>query len=197
MAKRLSDDAAIGHNQPGPNEFAEHWSAIRAAKRTLEEAQGIYRSKLKLAKDAGFNPSVITELLRLQKQDPDALEQHNRELARLAAWANIPVGTQTSLFGADDEQRPSESAAAAIRSVDVQQAGYDAALRGDPSDSSPHPPGTPHAVTWRQGYDLGRDFMERSGKFNEKVATPRKRKGRARASASAVAASESAQAPVF
>jgi len=176
MARRMSDDPEIGHNQPGPDEFAKHWSEIRKAKREFEEANGIYRAKLKAAKSAGFNPGVITELLRLQKQDPDAVEQFNRELARLAAWANIPIGTQANLFGDDDEQRPSDEAANTIREADVKQAGYDAALRGDPSDNSPHLPGTRYAQVWREGYDAGRDFMERSGRLNEKAPRGRRKK---------------------
>lgn len=170
MARKVTEPTRE-HNQPGPAEFAAHWREVRAARRTLDEANGVYRAKLKAAKSAGFNPSVLTELMRLSRQDPEAVEQHQRELARLAAWANIPIGGQPDMF-----DPPPDAVAASIREDDVRQAGYDAALRGDPADDMPHPPGTPHAVVWREGFDAGREFMTSAGRADTRAPRGRRRR---------------------
>lgn len=181
MADRLSKEAGAGHNQGvDPNTFLDSYRQLIEADRVLSEAQSARSLVLKRAKKAGVDLSALKELRALSRLDDDVVAMRFRTLAKYSEWIGRPLGFQTELFGATDDQRPSDEAASKLQLSEDKQQGYTDATHNSPVDNCPHHAGSDRAAAWTEGWHLGRKFMVDSGKLTEQEQTGRPRAGAAR-----------------
>lgn len=118
--------------------------AVADVQEELKEAKKAVKDCIKIAKEYGFDKEDIEFALRLRKNpDNDELERRRRE-ARVAAWINHPIGTQSDLFEVD-------------RTPDVDKsyaAGKMAGLEGK-TCAPPHAAGTEQEQSWIRGWHDG------------------------------------------
>lgn len=151
MAEKANPGA--GHNL-APDTFLQHYRAVVAAKRALEEAQSAHMHALKKAKGAGINMDSFKALLKARKEEPEQVEQNLRDFARYARWLEMPIGTQPGLFG-DDAPPVDDRAAAEQREWAAEEAGYEAGRNGRNRGDCPFPAGSPFHARWDAGWIRG------------------------------------------
>lgn len=156
MAERIDNTPK---SNLSPNTFLELFRELGIAQREIDAATGRKRAILKRAKAAGIDLDALALMQRLAKLETDEAAMRLRNLARYSAWANMPIGTQADLFGATDDQRPTEKAQAEHNEWQADDAGYQAGKAGDSIDNNPHPAGTPFYDRWRQGWHKGQEVL--------------------------------------
>ena len=178
MAKKMGD--ATAKPNVTPETFLEQYRIIASAKRTVDEANSVYRHRLKNAGKLGIDTKQLLAVMRLKKLETDVIEIQFRTQNRYLAWLGTPIGTQASMFE-EAEAEPNANARETFRQGEIEQAGYDAGLHNQAVESCPYPQGSEHAQVWVKGLHAGREFMSGSGlpaKGGDKVvAIGRKRRG--------------------
>ncbi|MBR0682764.1 hypothetical protein GXW74_19890 [Roseomonas eburnea] len=158
-----------------PEQFLEHLRACVEADRQLEKARDLRKAARKRAKAAGVALADMDEALVLSRMESATIAQRFRNLSRYSEWMGKPLGTQAELFGATDDQKPSEKATAQHAEWAAEEAGYDEGHSGAARDANPYPPGTLFAARWDAGWARGQaDIVE-----GLRTGTPKKgRKGK-------------------
>lgn len=144
----------MGHNGPTPEQFLEHYRAVVAAKRALEEAQSVHQHAMKRAKNAGINLDSFKAVIKARKVEPEVVEQNMRDFARYARWLEMPIGHQPGLFG-DDAPPVDDKAAAEQREWAAEEAGFEAGRNGRNRSDCPYELGTPFHQRWDSGWLRG------------------------------------------
>lgn len=154
-----------------PTTFLDLYRELRTAQRDIDSATGIKRGIIKRAKSAGVDLYALSLMDSLSKLEPDDAELRLRNLVRYASWADMKIGMQGDLFGATDDQQPTDKARGEHVEFLADDAGYSAGKRGDSIDTNPHKAGTPTFDRWRQGWHNGQAAlaatMKASGKDGE------------------------------
>lgn len=170
MAKRMSADAGEGHNSGvDPTAFVDFYRQLVEADAKLKTAQSERSNLLAKAKKAGVKLEELKAVRVLAKMETADVKSHFHTLFKYASWIGKPIGTQADLFGADDDQRPSDEAVTALKLQEEEQRGYTDATQNAPRENNPHHQGTDLAAAWDKGWHKGREFMKASGKLNEQV----------------------------
>lgn len=146
----------IGGSNLAPDTFAELWIESRSLKRHLDEASSRYRTHRKRMEKAGVDLKALALLEQLHQLDDDAALGRVKAMLRMAAWLEMPLGAQPSMFpdpGAAEKTGSAMTQALALEAA--RQQGYDAGRRADDVDENPHDNGTEAAVAWRKGWDEG------------------------------------------
>lgn len=71
---------------------------FETARDEMKQKQGVYRSVLKDAKQAGVDQGAIAWWLGARKREPDEIDRETRARNRVAQLMNLPIGTQLGLF---------------------------------------------------------------------------------------------------
>lgn len=186
MAKRMSADngtGATGHNSGvDPDTFVDFYRQLVEADTELAQAQSKRSNLLAKAKKAGVKLEQLKALRTLSKMDDEDVQNQFRTLFKYAAWIGKPIGTQADLFGADDDQKPSDNAVSALALGEAKQRGYTDATHKAPRDNNPYTVGSDLAAEWDRGWHAGNEFMVASGKLNAQESSNggRRRRGGAR-----------------
>jgi hypothetical protein len=185
MAATASLAEARSHNVP-PEIFLKHYREIRDCKSAhADTAMAVARAK-KAAKGAGVDLDALKLLERLADLDSDEAEMQMRHLQTYAAWINLPIGAQPSLFGAGSAPPAADAAAAAEhREWAAGDAGAIAGRKGEEREANPHEAGSAeHAAwarSWAKGHKVwlkGQEVIAGEMGDNGGAAPARRRRGR-------------------
>lgn len=179
MADNLTE-ASNGPLQINPNQFASLKAELRLAIVAKDSAVAKLRSIRKRMEDAGCDLKALDLQMKLEKLDDDVREILLRNTARYAAWTGKPLGTQGTLFGADDAAGPAQKAQDELAEAEAYDAGYRAAQGGQKLDDCPHDAGTGRNQRWAQGWHAGRKVMDdvAAGRPPSEARTGARRPGR-------------------
>jgi ribosome modulation factor len=153
MAKRLAEPKQ--QSNLTPNFFLEIFRDLKNAQREIDAATGRKRAILKRGKGGGIDLDAMRLMEGLAKLETEDAELRLRNLSRYLKWTESPLGKQGDLFGATDDQQPTEEARGDMLEWAAQDAGYKAGKGGDTIDTNPHPAGSPTFDRWRQGWHEG------------------------------------------
>jgi ribosome modulation factor len=103
MARRIT--ASEGPTSSDPREvFDRHIGIITSIKKDADDkhdayrkAHASYRSALKLAKRDGIDLDALTDVLKIQKEDPADVDRRFRNTNNYLIWLGIPIGTQLGM----------------------------------------------------------------------------------------------------
>lgn len=137
-----------------PDTFAELWINLRNEKRLLDEASSRYRTHRKRMEKAGVDLKALALLEQLHKLDDDVASTRVRSMLKLAAWLQMPIGTQPNLFE-EVADAPGKKMTEALSLQQIREEGYAAGRRADDRDENPHDNGSEAAVEWFKGWDEG------------------------------------------
>lgn len=140
---RVLPDLLAGDNGPKARDFLHHYRTAKGLKAKAEEANGLYRNALKVAKEAGIDPKALTDTMRYEKRDPLEVQQFFKQLRSTFEAASIQV--QLDIFNESAISRPAQ----------IYDDGYKAAKAGKPESDSPHGADTEAGQTWLQGFYAG------------------------------------------
>lgn len=189
MAENLTA-ATNGPPQMSPSDFASLKAELVLAIVAKDSAVAKLRSVRKRMEAAGCDMKALGLHLKLSKMDDAVAELYVRNAARYNAWAGKPIGSQASLFAADDAPGPSDKAAEELRGAVAYDTGYRAAQGGQSPDDTPFEAGSFFAQRWAQGFVAGRAVLDEvaAGKPPKASKTGRRRPGRRAARAERAAA---------
>lgn len=180
--------AAIAHNI-SPATFLKHYRAIRDAETAHKSAGSIVQTAKKAAKSDGVDLDALRMLQKLAKLDSDEAELRIKHMMAYAQWAEMPLGTQTDLFG--KATSVPEDEAEKQREFNASEEGRRASDGGQPRDSNPHTDaGSPEFVSWDKAWlKANRKFMKQQQATAEEmganagVTTSRRRRNGSSATA--------------
>jgi ribosome modulation factor len=152
--------ASNGTPNIDPSQFASLKAELRFAIIAKHSAVAKLRCIRKRMEDAGADLKALDLSMKLEKLDDDVREILLRNTARYAAWSGKPIGTQASLFGADDAARPSDKARDELAGAAAFEAGYRAAQGGQKHDDNPYEAGSDWNQRWAQGWHAGAKVIE-------------------------------------
>lgn len=131
-----------------PDDFLEHDSRVRVAKREKDDlAFGLATAK-KDAKAAGVNMKAyrIIEMLRQLEDDEQIIVVRN--LWQYTKWLEMPIGTQFSMLDAPKVPKPRSAAKAAKAARDAGEQGLKAGRDGEAASANPYEPGSEMFAAW-------------------------------------------------
>lgn len=146
---------AAGHNQISPAMFLDFYRQLRTEKRAVDEANGKYRATRKRIEGAGVDLKALALMESLSKLDEAEATTRLRTALRYAGWADVKIGQQTELFGADDGQAVPQKAQDEWREGMAEETGYEAGKAGADRGENPFPPGGPLYAMWDRGWGAG------------------------------------------
>ena len=182
MAEKLTE---AGDNVT-PETFLEFYRQIRSAKRKMEEAGSEYRHARKRAEKAGIDLKGLALLEQLAKLDSAEAEARLRNTMRYAGWAQLPLGTQITLFG-ETVPAPTEKAKQQHNTWAAEEAGYDEGKSGGTREANPYTLGTEAAAAWDKGWLNGHDAWAKL-QGDDVLGSGKRRPGRRRRQQEAAAA---------
>jgi hypothetical protein len=153
--------------------FSQHYRTIRDAAREHEEtAMALARAK-KAAKKDGVDLAALKMIERFAKLETDEAETLMRHTMQYAAWLEMPIGTQPSMF--PDADAPDDEVTSENRAYAAEEAGFEAGKAGKHRvDDNPYAAGTELYARFDKGYLRGqKTIADRLGK-NAKAADPRR-----------------------
>jgi hypothetical protein len=181
VAKNLAVDDAKSNLTEAT--FAEHYATWMDLKRKREAAVAKERNALKQAEQAGIPIKAMKEAERRRVDGSDAVEQFEKDMARVGRWMGLPIYTQASLLDngkLDEPPLPS----AAVATEFARQAGYETGKSGGSrTDDNVFPAGTPNHVSWDNGYMAGQAWIAEGLSPKAKKANASKKKPEARSRA--------------
>jgi hypothetical protein len=154
---RTTPAAGDNSSKVSPDDFLACMSNIRAAKRKMDEATAVYRAERKRAKDKGIDMSALAFVESLAKLEDAEAQSRMANIARFAAWMELPVGTQAGLFA--DEQKPAQKMSAALAEENAYEAGYQAGRKGRDRGDHQYHPGSPLHDCFDRGWIAGQKFI--------------------------------------
>ncbi len=175
MAKKA--EAAEAKSNLTPEVYLERARAVQQSYTALQTAQSEHQAMVKRAKNVGIDTKAMLAVMKMRRQDPDGIAMFERNKARYAAWEGLEIGTQPNLFGATDDQHPTEKAAAEFKAHRAQDDGHHEGASGALRDSNPHLPGSELHARWDTGWLAGQaTIADRMGENAKNARTGRKRR---------------------
>lgn len=181
LVKKLKKGEHLSNSDPETKaKFLKFQREIALADRALKEAAGARKRVLRAAKVAGLNVQQIVAVLKAREKDPDVLAAQHNTFIRYCAWANLPIGTQTEMFGegnlaGDDNLTDAERREHVM--FEANDSGYRAGRSGqDRTSSNPFPPGSETHVAFDTGYLRGQEAI--AAEMDPKVTKLVGRRGR-------------------
>jgi uncharacterized protein (UPF0335 family) len=143
-------------NTISPDDFVIDFLEVQRMKRALDEASAKYRAARKRLEGKGADLKALAMVERLRKLDEEERELLTRNVARYAAWLDMPVGRQGGLFAAsDDAGKPSPKTAATLSDAAIYEEGHKAGLAGRDASDHRFPAGSPAHEQFFTGWKDG------------------------------------------
>lgn len=175
MAQRMDANETGGLD---PNRFLKLYRELRQARTPMETAVSAYRMARKRMKDAGVDEVALAMLERLAKLDEAQASLHLRNLSRYADWTGANIGLkQGELFGASDEDTPSQEEAGLFNEQLAEENGHKAGRARDSADTNPHEAGSAAHAAWARGWHRGQgeEVMQTFGRAPKPPKQPTRR----------------------
>ena len=111
-----------------------------------DEASAYYQNARKRCKEAGFDPKVVTDLMKYEQEDPLAVALYFKQLSQGAEAVGIAIQQEMPFTGSGD---------GVSREAQILDDGIKAGLAAKGTDTSPHDESTPAGQIWLQGWHIG------------------------------------------
>ena len=175
MAKKA--EAAEAKSNLTPEAYLEYARAVQQSYTALQTAQSEHQTNVKRAKNGGVDTKAMLAVMKLRRQDPEDVALFERNRARYAAWEGVKIGFQAEMFGATDDQHPTDKAAAEFAAHRAYDDGYFEGRSGALRGSNPHEPASEVYARWDTGWLAGQATIA-----DEMGESAKKAKGRKKAS---------------
>jgi hypothetical protein len=175
VAKTKAEKPAVSNLTP--ETYLEYRRRVGVTMTALLEAQSMHQAECKRAKSAGIDTKAMLAVIRMRKQDPEEVAMHERNKLRYAGWEGMAHAQQIPLFGATDDQHPTEKAAREFALHRVEDDGRFAGRDGTKRDQNPNDPGSEAHSRWDTGWMATQaEFAAVLGENATKAGTQRKRR---------------------
>jgi len=123
-----------------------HFQQIKGLKVKKDEANAHYSNARKRCEEAGFDPKVMTELMKIEKQDPLEVSLFFKQLDQGAAAVGIAIQQEMPFTG---------NGSGISRPAQIFDDGFKAGKSAKNPDTSPHEASTDAGQTWLAGWHAG------------------------------------------
>lgn len=134
--------------------FLSHLESLRQSKDAVEKAKGRYKAARKAAKADGISLKELDDAVSLASEDHDEVRSRYATTVQYLKWLRSPIGTQLDAFAGLADLTIAEKA---------HGDGFAASLRGEPTESCPHAPGTSQREDWLRGWNDHRNALGNAG----------------------------------
>jgi hypothetical protein len=124
-----------------------HFSTIKGLKAKVGEANAHYSNARKRCKEAGFDPKVVTDLMKIEADDPLAVALYFKQLSQGAEAVGIAIQQEMPFTGSAE--------GGVAREAQILDDGIKAGVAAKGTDTSPHDESTPAGQIWLQGWHIG------------------------------------------
>jgi hypothetical protein len=122
----------------------------------LDQARGVYRSRRKTAKSAGYNLAAYDINVKLKTQDMGHIQVDYADAGRYLRLEGSPLATQLSLFQNMEAPAPE---------VDALLQGEAAGKNAEPAENNPFLAGSDNFARWAEGWASGQ--LENAKTFSQ------------------------------
>lgn len=140
----LGDDDCLYHAQ----QLDAARNKMKSITEELDQARGIYRSRRKTAKSAGYNLDAYDINVKLKTQDMGHVQVNYADAGRYLRIEGSPLAAQLSLFQNMESPAPV---------VDIALQGQAAGKNGESMTSNPHKAGSDDYMVWHENWTLGQE----------------------------------------
>jgi hypothetical protein len=172
MATRATSLAEARSHNVDPETFRRHYrEIIELKKQHAETGMAVARAK-KTAKANGIHLDALKEAEKRDKMDADEREVFDRRCADYARWLNMPIGSQTEMFGGP-EKFVNDEGLAEHKEWEAGEGGAQAGKAGHQRDGNPFSAGTAEYVAWDKAWTKGnKSWLKGQEKIAAEMAIP-------------------------
>lgn len=142
---RVLPDLLAGGNGLKAADIRFHYSTIKGLKTKKDEANAHYSNARKRCKEAGFDPKVVTDLMKIESDDPLAVALYFKQLSLGAEAVGIAI----------QQEMPFTQSGGVSREAQIYDDGVKAGVAAKGTDTNPHDENTDAGQTWLAGWHSG------------------------------------------